>query len=187
MINYLPPDQRKQLRAARTNVLLVRYNIGLVFAASFLTIAILAIFLLLTNEKQAAENEIATNQASVSDFSAVQAQADLFRQELANAKTLFDSQISYSKIYLMISSKTPPGAVLEPLTLDPSKIGTPMSLSFRIKGETQARNVLNSFQSSSMFSNTASYESLSANTGEDSGEYPYVITISVTINKSEVQ
>lgn len=186
MINYLPPDQRKQLRAARSNVLLVRYNIGLIFAASFLTLAILAIFLLLTSEKQAAENEITVNQASVGNFSAVQTRADSFRKDLTDAKILLDSEISYSKIYIEISRLIPSGAVLESLALDASKIGTPLSLSLKIKGEQQANNLLTAFKSSTMLGNAARYESLSANTDTDNDTYPYIITINVTINKSEV-
>jgi hypothetical protein len=187
MINYLPADQRKQLRAARSNVLLLRYNIGLIFAAVFMGLAILTIFFLLTNEKQNAEGTIATNQARVGNFSSVQAQADSFRKDLVDAKSLFDSEIDYSKIYLEVSRLIPSGAVLDSLKLDAAQIGQPMTLSMKIKGEQQATSLLAAFKSSAMFGNAATYESLSANAGTDSGTYPYIIAINVTINKSEVK
>lgn len=187
MINYLPAEQQKQLRAARSNVLLVRYNIGLIFAAAFLSLAILTIFLLLTNEKKNAEDTIVSNQARVGNFSAVQTQADSFRKNLTDAKTLFDNETDYSKIYLEISRLIPSGAILDSLKLDQAQIGQPMTLSMKIKGEQQATSLLNAFKGSAMFGNAATYESLSANAGTDSGTYPYVIAINVTINKSEVK
>lgn len=187
MINYLPPDQKKQLRAARTNVLLVRYNIGLVIVASFLTLATLAVFLLLSSEKKAAEDTIAANQSRASNFSDVQARADSFRKDLSDAKTIFDNEILYSKIYSEIAGILPSGTALEALDLSEAQLGTPLSLSFKIKGEQQAASLLSAFKYSTMFGGAASYGTLKANTGADSGNYPYIISINVTIDKGAIR
>lgn len=187
MINLLPLDQRRQLRAARTNVLLFRYSIGLVFVAVALGLSVAAGYFLLTNEMKTADATIASNQSRVGSLSAVQAQADEYRKNLADAKTLLDSEIQYSKIYLEIAHIMPEGTALDALALDPSKLGAPLVLPVKIKGEQQATSLLNAFRSSALFNNSASYGSLTANSGADSATYPYIISINVTINKGAIQ
>lgn len=187
MINLLPLDQRRQLRAARTNVLLFRYSIGLVFVAVALGLSVGAGYFLLTNEMKSADTTIASNQSRVGNLSAVQAQADEYRKNLADAKTLLDSEIQYSKIYLELAHIMPEGTALDTLTLDPSKIGAPLTLPVKIKGEQQASSLLTAFRGSTLFNNSASYGALTANAGSDSATYPYVITINVTINKGAIQ
>jgi type II secretory pathway pseudopilin PulG len=187
MINLLPKEQQRQLRAARTNVLLFRYSIGMALAVVFIMLATLAAFVLLNNMKQAAENTIESNQTKVGNFGAIQSQADNYRKDLTDAKTLFDSQIQYSKIYLEIARVMPAGTALDSLDLNPKTIGTPLTLPVKIKGESQAASLLTSFQRAAIFNNTASFGALTINTGDDSGTYPYVITINVTINKEAIK
>ncbi|MET0980300.1 MAG: hypothetical protein ABWX90_03530 [Candidatus Saccharimonadales bacterium] len=187
MINLLPKDQQRQLRAARTNVLLFRYSIGMILAVVFIALAALAAFVLLNNMKQAAESTIESNRAKVGNFGTIQSQADSYRKDLLDAKTLFDSQIQYSKIYLEIARVMPAGTALDSLDLSPTSIGTPLTLPVKIKGESQAADLLTAFQRAAIFNNTASFGALTINTGEDSEAYPYVITINVTINKEAVK
>jgi type II secretory pathway pseudopilin PulG len=187
MINLLPKEQQRQLRAARTNVLLFRYSIGMVLAVVFIMLAALAAFVLLNSMKQAAENTIETNQTKVGNFGAIQSEADSYRKDLTDAKTLFDSQIQYSKIYLEIARVMPAGTALDSLDLNPKSIGTPLTLPVKIKGESQAASLLTAFQRAAIFNNTASFGALTINTGDDSGTYPYVITINVTINKEAIK
>ena len=51
MINLLPPEEKRQLRAARTNTLLLRYNLSLVGAVVFLGLAIGVTYVYLSNTK----------------------------------------------------------------------------------------------------------------------------------------
>jgi Tfp pilus assembly protein PilN len=187
MINLLPKDQQRQLYAARTNVILLRYTVGAIFAAVFLGLAISVAFLLLTSMKQAAEKTISSNQTQVGNFGAVQAQANSYRKDLSDAKSLFDTQIQYSKIYLEIARVMPAGTALESLNLTPESIGKPLTLSVKIKGERQASSLLSAFQRAAIFSNTASFGALTINTGDDSMTYPYAIIINVTINKEAIK
>lgn len=187
MINLLPTDYLRQLRAARTNVLLLRYSIGMMLVAVSLGLATLAVFMLMSTLKTTAESTIASNQARVSNFASVQSQADSYRQDLSNAKLLLDNEIRYSKIYLEVARIMPTGTALETLNLNPSNIGAPLSLPIKIMGEKQATSLLSAFRSSAIFSNSASYGALTPNAGSDSGTYPYIITINVTINKGAIK
>jgi hypothetical protein len=187
MINLLPADYLRQLRAARTNVLLLRYSIGLILVAISLALATLAVFMLLGSLKTAAQNTIASNQAKVGNFTSVQSQADAYRQDLSDAKLLLDNEILYSKIYLEIARIMPAGTALQSLDLNPSNIGTPLSLPVKIVGERQATSLLSAFRSSAIFSKSASYGALTPNMGTDSTAYPYIITINVTIDKGAIK
>lgn len=187
MINLLPTEQQRQLQAARTNVLLFRYSIGMIFAAVFLALAVLAAFLLLTTMKQGAEVTISNNQARVGNFGTVQVQADSYRKDLSDAKSLFDSEIQYSKLYLAIAQVIPAGTALENLALNPTTVGAPQTIPVKIKGETQASDLLSAFQHAPIFNNSASFGKLTMNTGDDSFTYPYIITINVTINKEAIK
>jgi Tfp pilus assembly protein PilN len=183
MINLLPPDDRRQLQAARSNLLLLRYNVGLVFAAIFLGLATLAIYFILTSMHQAAEKNIADNQAKVSNFSTVRAQEESYRKNLTDAKALFDEEIQYSKLYLDIARALPEGTALQSLDLNPAMLGTPQELPVKIRGEKQAEALLTALQSSALFNNAATYGTLTMNTEDDKATYPYIITVNVTLNK----
>jgi hypothetical protein len=187
MINLLPLDDRKQLRAARTNVLLFRYCIGLVFAAVFVGIATGAIYILMTTMKQSAEVVITDNQAKVANYSTVQAQADDYRKNLSEAQAVFAEEVQFSKLYVELARILPAGTALESLAVEGSSLGTPMELPVKIKGEQQAIDLIAAFKGSAVFSNAASYGTLTMNAGDDKAEYPYVLSVNVTVNKGALK
>ena len=94
MINLLPHEEKRQLRAARSNTLLVRYNILLIAAVGVLTLAVAVTFFYLTTTKTAAENSINHNTAKVSSFSSVVAEATHFKSDLAIAKLVYSGALS---------------------------------------------------------------------------------------------
>jgi hypothetical protein len=62
MINLLPPDDKKQLAAARTNTLLARYSVLLSIIVVFLALEVVGMYLVVDagtaqNESIIAENE----------------------------------------------------------------------------------------------------------------------------------
>ncbi len=187
MINLLPREQRRQLQAARTNVLLLRYTLGMAIAAAALLLVALVAYLLLADMFKTAENEIASNQSQVGRFSQVQAQATDYRKSLSDARSLFSSEIEYSKVYLAIARVIPEGTALDKLDLSPSTIGTPLAIPVKIKGQAEASSLIAAFQGAAIFNNTATFGALSINTGDDSATYPYVIIINATINKEAVE
>lgn len=187
MINLLPLDDRKQLQAARTNVLLMRYSIGLSFAAVFVGLTTLAIYVLLTNMKLTAESTIATNQSRVANFSTVQTQADAYRADLTDAQTVFNDEVQFSKLYLEIARLLPAKTALDSLALDAGTLGSPMELPVKIKGEEQATALITAFRASAIFGNAASYGTLALNSADDKDAYPYVLTVNVTINKGALK
>lgn len=181
MINLLPNEYKYQIRAARTNVLLLRYLILSLIAAAFLGAALVGAYFVMTAAKDTAATTLATNQRKASSFSAVELQASDFRTNLTTAKTILDNQIYYSKAILAIAHALPPNIILGNLDLDVSAFGTPVSLSAKAKSYNDALTLKDTLQASSVFSNVR-LESVSSGSGDSKG-YPIDVKINVTIKK----
>lgn len=179
MINLLPPETKAQIAAARTNRLLLRYNVLLLVALAFLLASIVIVYFYLTNAKAGAEEAIADSRAKVSDYSAVETEANNFRQSLASAKQILDSDVAYTRVILEIANVLPSGIVLDTLNLDSATFGSPMVMTANAKDYAAILALKDSLQSSSVFSNV-SIQSIASGTN---GAYPLTASFSVTIRK----
>ena len=179
MINLLPPETRSQLAAARANRLLLRYNILLLAAVAFMLAAIGLVYVYLGNAQASAEASIQENLARVGDYSAVEAEANSFRQDLANAKQILDTDVTYTKVVLEIASVLPQGVILDTLNLDSATFGTPTTLNAKVNNYTTVLALKDALQKSSLFSD-ASIQTIS---NDGTGQYPLNATFSVTIRK----
>jgi Tfp pilus assembly protein PilN len=179
MINLLPPETRSQLGAARANRLLLRYNFLLLAALAFLLAAIGLVYIYLGNAKTSAERTIAENIARAGDYSAVDAEANSFRQDLASAKQILDNDVTYTKVILEIAGVLPSGVVLDTLNLDSSTFGTPTTLTANVTDYSTVLRLKDALQKSSLFSDV----SLQTISSEGTGRYPLQATLSVTIRK----
>ena len=179
MINLLPPETKRELRAARSNTLLVRYNLFLVGAMVFMVIAIGIVYVYLSNTKAAAEQVIAENKAKVADYVTVETQAKEFRTNLQTAKQILDQEVNYSKVVLEFASVMPAGTILETLTLDSATFGTPITLNAKAKNYESALALKDSFQKSDLFTDVH-FQSISGSV--DTG-YPISVSLNVTIKK----
>ena len=180
MINLLPPETKRELRAARSNTLLVRYNFFLLGALVFMMVVIGIVYVYLTNTKANAELTINENKAKVAGYATVEAQAKEFRTNLQTAKQILDQEINYTKVVLEFAALMPPGTILETLTLDSATFGTPTTLNAKAKDYASALALKDSFQKSELFTNVH-FQSI-AGGGADAG-YPISVSLNVTIKK----
>lgn len=178
MINLLPPDEKRQIQAGRSNVLLLRYNILLVAAVGFLMAAIGIVYVYLGNTKAGAEQTIKENQAKVVGFAATEKEANDFKNNLTIAKQILGKEVTYTKVILDISALLPKGVVLDSLNLDSKTFGTPITLNAHAKSIDDAIALKTAFQNSPLFSNV-NFQSIS--NGE--GVYPVQVNLNVTIHK----
>jgi Tfp pilus assembly protein PilN len=182
MINLLPREEKRQLRAARTNTLLIRYNSALLAAIGFLGIAIGITYLYLSSTKAAAELTMSENIARVSSYASVEAEAQQFRNNLSTAKQILDHEVTYTKVILEIAKLLPPGVVLENLNLDAQTFGTETTLIAQAKDYASALALKDSFQGSPLFSDVH-FQSIASNDATDAGQYPVTVNLNVTIKK----
>jgi Tfp pilus assembly protein PilN len=180
MINLLPPANKRQIRAGRSNTLLIRYNLFLVGALGFLFVAIGFVYFYLSNTRANAEATVHENQAKVVGYKQVEQEANEFKNNLAVAKQILGKEVVYTKAMLSIAALMPKGVVLESLDLDAKTFGTETTLMARAKTVDDAVALKNSFQSSPLFSNV---HLKSITTLETGGAYPQSVSVNVTINK----
>ena len=181
MINLLPPAYKKELRAARVNVVLRRYIIFQAIAIVLLAAMIAATFFVITMIKTNAEAEITSNQARASEYAGVETQAKQFQGNLSTAKTILDNEVRYTAVILAIAKNIPSGVVMGDLSLDAKTFGQPTSLTAKAKTYDGALQLKKSFEESGMFTNVR-LETVSASEDEKSA-YPVNIQINVTIQK----
>lgn len=181
MINLLPDDAKREIKAARTNIALLRYIIVLGVGVAFLCFIAAGIYFILLGTQTSAESVIKDNQSKTSSYGSAQTQAQALRASLASAKTILDKEVRYSKVITGIAALMPQGTVLDSLSLSPTTFSTPTTLTVYARSTEDALAVKNNFQASSLFSNVA-FVSIS-NTSQ-AGNYPITATLSLTINKS---
>lgn len=177
MINLLPPDMKSQISAARTNRLLLRYNVLLLVALGFLLASIVVVYVYLAAAKASAEATVAENQSRASDYAATETAANNFKQNLATAKTILDNNVAYSAIILEIAHALPNGVILDNLSLDAATFGTPMVLTAKARSSDAALSALSALQSSKLLSNVSVQRMEGTGTGEYSVNVSYVVTI----------
>lgn len=188
MINLLPDDRKREVRAARANVLLLRYNfltLGVVIALAILCVGSLFI---LQNNKQNALATIAENEGKTSTLADVRKAADEYRQNLVLAGKIIDNGVSYTDIVIGITKLMPDGTVLDGLSLGAAAsagIAAPSAATQQIVFQAQSKDfataekLKTSFQSSPMFSNVY-FQGLSAD--PNGGRYPVKVTMSAKLN-----
>lgn len=182
MINLLPDTEKRELRAARTNSLLIRYNVALVASILFLGLALTIVYYYLAMAKGNAEITISENKAKAANYAAVESEAQLFRNNLATAQQILDKEVSYSKVMLAIANVMPSGTVLDKLGLNSNDFGKPTTLVAQAKSYDAALSLKDSFQKSPLFTDVH-FKSITASPASQSSEYAFTVNLEVTIKK----
>lgn len=183
MINLLPDDSKKQIRAARSNVILMNYVVIIILAVVFLVGVFAAVYIVLTNTKSNAETVIKDNRSRTTSYGTVQQQTAALKQGLASSKLILDQEVVYSKVLTGIAGAMPSGVVINNLTLTPTTLGSPITLQAYAKTTADALELKDSFQKSPLFSNV-SFQSLTPGVASIASGYPIGISLSLVINKS---
>jgi Tfp pilus assembly protein PilN len=186
MINLMPFEDRRQLAAARTNTLLLRYVILMGMFIAFLAIEMVAVYFIVSAGKANNELVIQENEAKTVEFTDVKQQATLFRSNLATAKYILGKQVPYTTLMLTLANNLPEGAVLEKLSIDPATFDTPTTLSVKTTSYDRAVQVKTALQNAKvndvpLFS-SVSFQSVSNSEG-DKTSHPYTAIYNVTYSK----
>ena len=183
MINLLPDETKKQIRAARANSILIKYLFVLIAASIFLVLSYAVLYLFLQNNQPSKKTSVDTsiNQTAVNAYNQTKNQYDALFTSFSNVKQIMDQQISYSDIITGLGAALPQGVVIEDLSLDNNKIGTPITIKAIAKTDSDATKIKDGFKDSQLFTNF-SVQSIKSGSNNISG-YLVEITISLTINK----
>jgi len=182
MINLLPDNEKAEIRAARVNVVLIRYIFVILIAFAFLVLLLAGSYVVLAQTKSSALQLIDSNDTKAEVFSSTKAQVDALSSSLSETKTLLDQEVIYSHVLKNIGQQMPEGTVIGIITLDAASFtGTPVSLKAYAKTADAAVALRQKFQSSMLFSNV-NFESVSDTSGGITG-YPVTVSLTLTLNK----
>lgn len=181
MINLLPGNAKKQIRAARTNAVLIRYIIYLGFAVIFLLIICGSVYIFLVSSKSSAEKSTRDAQSQINTSSPVIAQANNMRTIFEATKSILDKQISYSDIITEIGAVLPSGAVLDSLNLNSSVLSAPVNIAVHTHSNDDEAKLRDNLQKSLLLSSSI-VQKATTNPSDSSG-YPVTINVNLTANK----
>lgn len=186
MINLLPDDAKRDIRAARMNVALLRYNFLTIIAIAALSGLCFLFYVIMQNSQLTALETNNTNTTKANNFSAVRKAADDYRNNLSIASKILDNGVNYTAVIFAITKLLPEGVVLDGLNLTASNFGQQTSFVAHAKTYDQATKLKENFQTSTLFSNVyfqSLTDSETAAQGEGKTAYPIAVTISAKLNK----
>lgn len=179
MINLLPDDHKKEIRAARANVILLRYNIvALVGLAVTLGICLL-FFIILRNTQANAISTSNGNTVKASSFDKVIKESNEYRSNLKIASKILDNSVNYTNVVFEITKLLPRGVVLDGISLTAEDFGRETVFTARAKTYDNAMQLKDSFQKSKVFENVH-FQSLN---DAATGDYPLTVAMSVKLKK----
>lgn len=180
MINLLPPETKKQIKAARVNSLLIKYLIVSLSAFGFIILSCLMLYVILINT--ATPKSTTSSIPSGSDSESLKNQIDGMYTSFSSAKSIIQQEISFSSIITTLGANLPDNVIIEKISLSKSNIGTPVSLSAKAKTSNDMAKVKDSLQKNTMFTAVEIKSQETATSA--STDYPVTATISLVINRS---
>lgn len=192
MINLLPVENKQSFRAARLNVLLIRYIIFIAVSILFM-IAIFGVGYYITiTDKNRAESELAELQAASAKYDKTRREAESFEKNLSTAKGILSNEIIFSELMANIAKTLPPGTVLTDFNIATESLGKPMVISAKTKDAEGGLRLKEYLERSPYFENVSiqtitnpSNNGGSGGNGGSAGEiatnYPYTVVLSATL------
>ena len=182
MINLLPEFEKKQIRAGRVNLLLVRYTIILAAILILMVGEFVLAYFYMQYTRGIAEQKISDNQVRSQEILEKKQKIENFRSNLSTAKQILDKQVDYSTITLEIASLVPKNVVIDQLTIDPATFGTETVLTARAKNAAAAGDLKKALETSSYFDNVR-FNTVAYASGGSDDAYPYTTTLSITFKR----
>lgn len=189
MINLISPEQKRDIRAARVNVLLVQYAIALVSLAVLIGLIYGVGFWLVRQEKVAVDEKLQSQSEQSKTYAAVEKEATSFRDNLKIAKAILGKEISYSDFLTTLAKDLPSGTVITNLSLGGTATSSTkgMVLSARTSSYAKVLELKSKLEESVLFENVSITsatrpDSLTNLTGLEA-KYPYAVSYSVKLSK----
>lgn len=184
MINLLPDDTKRDIRAARSNVVLLRYNFITIAAIALLAIFCGLFYVLLSVSQSSATSKSSTNTAEAATYKNVRQQAEEYSNNLKIASQILDKGVNYTSVIFAISSLLPSGVILDNLTLNATDFDKQLIFSAKAKTTNDATRLKDSFQKSTMFTNVFLQNVTDSSSDPAPGEYPITVTFSAKLSKA---
>ncbi len=185
MINLLSPEDKKQLRAARVNALLIRYYFLIIIAIVGSGLILGGGFYIADQNAESARIDLIRAEDDTKDYIKVKQQSEEFANNLKVAKQILATEVVYSKMITDIANTIPSGTILASLSLTPETISKKMELSFQTKNYDQGIQLKTTLENSDLFSDV-SITNITNKGEEGSGAYPTDVNISATFHPRNI-
>ena len=189
MINLLSPETKKQIRAARMNVVLVNYCVMIGVAALCLAAVFGVGFWADMNDQRSAQEAKDASTLAAQEYSKTRTAATDFANNLATAKIILANNISFSKLLTDIASVVPSGVILNNLSLGTNTKNAPITISGRATSSQKAIDLKNSLEASPIFENVSFINVSRTDTAvlltPDPliSRYPYVVSVKASFTQ----
>lgn len=198
MINLLSPDTKQNIRAARTNVKLRRYTFLCALAAIAVFIIYAGGFYLILADKATADQQLSSDKSNTSAFQPILERAKTYKANLVVAKKVLSTGMSYSSFIIGTAQALPKSSVLTNLSLTnlgiestSSKSPNTNTLTLQARSKSYGAGLMlkESLEKSDLFENVNISTIAKSDPGEGATnieiEYPYIVSINVTITKQK--
>lgn len=188
MINLISPEQKRTIRAARINVMLVHYAIALVSLGLLIGLIYGLGFWIVGQEKTAVDAKLLSQSEQSKAYAAVEREADSFRDNLKVAKAILGKEISYSDFLITLASDLPGGAVITNLSLGGTTVTKAgMTLDARTSSYAKALELKSNLEDSVLFEDVSITsatrpENITSLTGLNA-RYPYEVSYNLKLSK----
>lgn len=183
MINLLPHPQKNEIRAGRTNILLLRYITLLLANMALIAVLLATVYISLSVSASTAKQHISENQQRTQSYTETKAAADAFRSDLTVAKLILEKDIHYSKLIYKISNALPPGVVLDSLTVDSQTLGTSVTINASASSYASAVGLKKSFETKTNLFSDVHFDTIKYDK-DVTTPYKYKTGLNVIINKA---
>lgn len=181
-MNLLPDQRKDDIRAARANVIILRYMGLIVLAVLFLAGALYTTYSILQATMKTNQEIIALNDVKADVYDETQQQVSELSAQLAETKSNLDQEIRYSRVLVGIGQLMPAGTVLDELHLTTASFsGSPIDITAYAKSSAEASALQTQFQNSQLF-RQVSLKGTDESGGVDG--YPVKVSLSVVLNKA---
>lgn len=187
MINLLPTENIRQLRAAQQNTLLLRYVIFSAITLGAVVMIHLTAFTILKVTESQGKAAAEENMRQVSQYSDTQRRAQEYAANLQVAKTLFAKHIPFTTALLNIAAAVPENVILENIDLSQDDSKKAVVLSARAKSYDDGIALRDSLSRSKLAKDVtiASLINTAADRGNSGGndpaqEYPFTVSLNLT-------
>jgi hypothetical protein len=190
MINLLPPETKKQIRAARVNVILINYCLLATFTALLLGAVFAVGFWADMNSRQLAEQAKKESDEATASYADTRKQAEEFARDLNIAKNILSSEVSFGKLILDIAGYVPRGVILSNLSLGTTTTKGPIDITGRADSYDGAVALKNSLENSPVFEKVNIFSIQQTDTAEllepdpILTRYPFVINLKAEYTKA---
>lgn len=178
MINLMPEELKKQMKAARLNTILVNFLVIMFFAIIFLVFTCISTYLILNNIEQKAKGG-----SVITPYTLAKSKVDDIKTQISGAEYMLSNYVPYSSVLTKIGSVLPSGVIIDSISLNNDAFNSKINLKLNAKSSDITQQLTDRF-TSPIFS-----EPNLINTNADSQNafgYPVEVNISVRINKAQL-